>query len=44
MKHILKTERDYDAALRRIDQIFDAAPGTPEGDEAELFVVLIQRL
>lgn len=44
MNHVLRTERDYDVALRRIDQIFDAAPGTPEGDEAELLVVLIERL
>ena len=42
MNHVLRTERDYDVALRRIDQIFDAAPGTPEGDEAELLVVLIK--
>ena len=42
MNHVLRTERDYDVALRRIDQIFDAAPGTPEGDEAELLIVLIK--
>lgn len=42
MNHILKSEKDYQESLRRIDEIFDAAPGTPEGDEAELLVLLIK--
>lgn len=40
--HILKTDEEYEAALERVDEIFDAAPGTPEGDEAELLVLLIK--
>ncbi|WP_428655682.1 helix-turn-helix domain-containing protein [Runella sp.] len=42
MNHILRTEKEYSNALRRIDEIFDAAPGTAEGDEAELLVLLIK--
>ncbi|MFN8349551.1 MAG: transcriptional regulator [Spirosomataceae bacterium] len=42
INHILKSEKDYDESLRRIDEIFDAAPGTPEGDEAELLLLLIK--
>ena len=29
----IRNEADYDAALRRIDALMDAEPGTPEGDE-----------
>lgn len=37
----IKTEAEYDAALTRLDEIFDAQPGTPEGDESELLALLI---
>ena len=33
---VLKTEKDYDDALERLDQIFEVPENTPEGDEAEL--------
>lgn len=39
---LIKTEHDYQAALARLDEIFDAEPGTPDGDEAELLTALIQ--
>jgi HTH-type transcriptional regulator/antitoxin HigA len=39
---IIKTKKDYKAALARIDEIFDAAPGTPEGDELELLSTLVE--
>jgi len=39
---LIKTEADYEAALARLDAIFDAEPGTPEGDEAELLTALIE--
>jgi HTH-type transcriptional regulator/antitoxin HigA len=42
INHILKSEKDYNESLRRIDEIFDAAPGTSDGDEAELLVLLIK--
>ena len=38
----IKTEADYKAALARADAIFDAKPGTPEGDELESLVTLIE--
>jgi len=38
----LKTEADYEAALARLDELLDAEPETPEGDEFELWVTLIE--
>lgn len=40
---VLKTEKDYEDALERLDQIFDAPENTPEGDEAELLSILIEK-
>ncbi len=40
---LIKTENDYQASLARLEEIFFAEPGTPDGDEAELLTVLIQR-
>ncbi len=37
----IKTEADYREALKRMEQIFDAAIGTPEGDEADILGLLI---
>ncbi|AUD04849.1 helix-turn-helix domain-containing protein [Spirosoma pollinicola] len=37
----LKNEADYDLALERLNEIFDASANTPEGDEAELLILLI---
>lgn len=42
MNRLIKNETDYDTALLRVDAIFDAQPGTPEGDELELLVTLIE--
>lgn len=39
---VLKSERDYDAALERADILFNAVPGTPEGDEFELLLLVIK--
>jgi len=39
---LIKTEEENDAALARLDEIFEAEPGTPDGDEAELLTALIQ--
>lgn len=39
---LIKTEADYEEALARIEEIFDANPGTPEGDELELLVTLVE--
>ena len=37
----IKTKKDYQAALARLETIFDAQPGTPEGDELEVLGILI---
>ena len=39
---LLKTEEDYNAALNRIEELFDAEKGTPEADELELLVALVE--
>ncbi len=38
----IKTEADYQQALARLEQIFDAQPGTPAGDELEVLAILIE--
>lgn len=40
---VIKTEADYEAALARIETIFAARPGTPDGDELELLSLLVER-
>ena len=40
---ILKTEKEYETALERIDAIFDAKPNTPKGDEFELLALLLDK-
>jgi HTH-type transcriptional regulator/antitoxin HigA len=40
---VIKTEEDYKAALERLEEIFQAPENTPEGDEAELLSVLIEK-
>ena len=37
----IKTEKDYEQALQRLEAIFDAKPNTPEGDELEVLGILI---
>lgn len=39
---LIKTEADYEAALARIESIFDATPGTERGDEFELLCKLVE--
>ena len=39
---LIKTEADHQAALARIEAIFDAKPGTPEGDELDLLSTLVE--
>ena len=39
---MIRTEEDYRAAMDRIDEIFDAPAGTPEGEELDLLVHLIE--
>lgn len=37
----IKTSGDYNQALKRLEHIFDAKNGTPEGDELEVLAILI---
>jgi HTH-type transcriptional regulator/antitoxin HigA len=37
----IKTSKDYNKALERLETIFDAQPNTPEGDELEVLGILI---
>ena len=39
---LIKTEADYSAALARIDELFDATPGSKNFDEAELLMKLVE--
>lgn len=39
----IKTEQDYDQALKRLGDIFHAETDTPEGDEAEVLTILIEK-
>ena len=40
---LIKTKKDYQQALDRVEMIFDAKKGTPEGDELEVLVILIEQ-
>ncbi len=40
---LIKTNKDYKNALARLEVIFDARPGTPQGDELEVLGILIDR-
>ena len=39
---LIKNETEYNEALKRIEELFDAEPGTPESDELELLVALVE--
>lgn len=39
---VIKTEEEYELALTRIDDLQAALPDTPEGDEFELLVTLVE--
>ena len=40
---ILKTNKEYQKALERLDKIFDAIKGSSEADELELLSLLIEQ-
>lgn len=40
---LIKTKKDYQTALDRLEVIFDAKPGTPQGDELEVLGILIDK-
>jgi HTH-type transcriptional regulator / antitoxin HigA len=39
---LVKTQREYRAALRRAEELMDAKSGTPQGEELELLAALIE--
>ncbi len=39
---VIKTTVEHDRALARIEELFSAKPGTPEGDELELLLLLVE--
>ncbi|MCW3789532.1 helix-turn-helix domain-containing protein [Plebeiibacterium sediminum] len=40
---VIKTEEDYEQALKRLEVIFDAPIDSQEGDEAEILSILIEK-
>ena len=38
----IKTTRDYDRTLQRIEQLMDARPGTKHGDELDVLTNLVE--
>ena len=41
--NVIKTEEDYNKALKRLEEVFDAPVNSPQGDEAELLTLLIEK-
>lgn len=39
----IKTDKDYNQALQRLEIIFDAKKGSPEGDELEVLGILVDQ-
>ncbi len=39
----IRNEKDYQNALNRLEDIFDAKKGTEEGDELEILTILVDR-
>ncbi|MGK7391968.1 MAG: helix-turn-helix domain-containing protein [Candidatus Cyclobacteriaceae bacterium M2_1C_046] len=39
----IKSKEDYEEALERLEVIFNAKPGTREGDELEILTMLIEK-
>jgi HTH-type transcriptional regulator/antitoxin HigA len=39
---VIRNEADYEASLARIDELVEAELGTPEGDELDLLVTLVE--
>jgi len=38
---VIRTEAEYEAALARIEELMDAVAGTPEGEDLDLFSLLV---
>ena len=42
LNRLIKTEKDYNIALSRIEGLMDAQKNTPEADELELLAALVE--
>ena len=40
---VIKTEKDYNQSLKRLEEIFHAPADSNEGDEAEIISILIEK-
>lgn len=38
----IRTDDDYQAALAEIERLFEAEPGSPEGDQLDVWVTLVE--
>jgi len=38
----IKTKKDYEEALKKVEELFDAKPNTQAGDELDILVTLIE--
>ena len=38
----IKTRKDYEAALKKVEELFDSKPNTPGGDMLDVLVTLIE--
>ncbi len=38
----IRTEADYEAALKEVEKLMESQPGTPEGDRMDVLVTLIE--
>jgi HTH-type transcriptional regulator/antitoxin HigA len=38
----IRSEADYQAALKEIEKLMDSSPGTPEGDRMDVLVTLVE--
>jgi HTH-type transcriptional regulator/antitoxin HigA len=38
----IRSEADYQAALKGIEKLFDSQPGTPDGDRMDVLVTLVE--
>lgn len=40
---LIKTEKEYKLAIARLEELFDAVPGTKNGDEFEVLSLLVEK-
>ncbi len=38
----IRSDSDYRSALQRVDELMDAVPGTPEGEELDVLATLVE--